>query len=70
MNVIRQAHQAKVFKITVLSSFAALFTSSDELADSSRTLTDKGAYYRPTFIFISHCTLRRLEEDDKGGVEA
>lgn len=44
MNIIRQAYHAKVFKITVLSSFSTLFNSFEELADGSRVFTDKGAW--------------------------
>ncbi|KAF8528742.1 hypothetical protein JB92DRAFT_2805139 [Gautieria morchelliformis] len=41
MNIMQQAYKAKVFKITVLSSFAAVFTKPEDLADGSRVFTDK-----------------------------
>jgi len=41
MNIIRQAYDAKVFKVTVLSSFSTLFNSLKELDNGSLVLTDK-----------------------------
>ena len=54
MNIIRQAYDAKVFKVTVLSSFSTLFNSLKELDNGSLVLTDKGAYGRPSTIPAAH----------------
>ncbi|KAF8527016.1 NAD(P)-binding protein [Hysterangium stoloniferum] len=40
MNVLRQAYASGVYKFTVLSSYAATFTNSAEMFDSSITITD------------------------------
>jgi len=41
LNLLRQAHTAQVYKITIIGSFVAAFSKSEDLLDASRVITER-----------------------------